>query len=89
MRATYVQPDENLTPLGQWIAARMPHWVIRRPAWSFDPHSFVFRVFGFKPYYRFCIFDYTRSEGACGRIAVRLSVMGVDLKKTATLEGKR
>lgn len=74
MRASYVVSDEYLTPFGQWLAARMPHWDIAKPAWPRDPNSSIFRIFGLKPLYRYCIFDYTRAYGAS-----RLSIFGVRL----------
>lgn len=61
MRASYVNRDEMLTSFGQWIAARLPHVDVAKGVWG-NPNNLIVRVFGVKPLYRFCIFDYTRMK---------------------------
>lgn len=73
MRASYVNSPELLTPVGEWIAARLPHTDSRRDIFGKD--SRIFRVFGLRPYYRLCLFDYTRTCFYTGRpphVRVRL-----------------
>ncbi len=67
MRASYVVPDEHLTGIGRWIAARLPHVQKGKPAWWFDPKSVVFRIYGLRPLYRCCIFDFTTANSGVGR----------------------
>lgn len=56
MRASYVNGPELLTPLGEWIAARMPH--VQRG--TFHQGLKVFRIYGCAPLYRRCLLDWTR-----------------------------
>jgi hypothetical protein len=64
MRNKLLSPDNNLTPLGAWIAARIPHGRFElSKAWRFDDKSLAIRLYGFRPYYRFVIFDLTRCLG--------------------------
>jgi hypothetical protein len=74
MRASYVVADEHLTRVGQWLAERMPHVDRAKPAWWFDKDSSIFRIFGLKPFYRLCLFDYTRVLGK-----TRIAIFGVTL----------
>jgi hypothetical protein len=79
MRAWYVQPDESLTPFGQWLAARAPHWLVRRAPWGKSfPEARVVRVFGGLPYYRFVIFDFTRLSARRGDWG--LTILGWSLR---------
>lgn len=50
MRASYVNGREHLTPVGEWIAARLPHvqaW--KKKTWR------GWRVYGGKPLFRKCL----------------------------------
>lgn len=49
-----------------WIKARLLHAESHRGIWG-DPNSRVFRIFGFAPHYRFCLFDYTKWDASAGR----------------------
>ena len=75
MRAGYVNPSNLLTPVGEWIAARLPHVDNQRGLWG-KPGNCVFRVFGGRPLYRMCIFDYTRASLVKGKPWMRIQVCG-------------
>lgn len=77
MRASYVNGPDLLTPLGEWIASRLPH-VTSGPQWN--GRGYVFRVFGGSPLYRRCLFDYTRASFYIGQPSwVRVSIVGVSV----------
>ena len=67
MRAPYVNGPEMLTPIGEWIAARMPYIESKRPWHWVHPSNRTIRVFGFKPYYGCRIFNYTRAHFYTGQ----------------------
>ena len=67
MRSGLVNDPHLLTPIGEWIAARVPHMESKRPWHWVHPNNRTIRVFGFKPYYRLCIFNYTRAHFYTGR----------------------
>lgn len=61
----------------EWIAERLPHVDSHRGIWG-DTGSRVFRVFGFKPRYGLCIFDYTRARFYTGKPSwVRVRLFGL------------
>jgi hypothetical protein len=62
----------RLRAVFQWLAARLPHVEYGKPAWRFDDKSIVFRIYGLKPYYRLCLFDFTRVLGA-----TRIDLLGL------------
>lgn len=71
MRAAYVNGPDLLTPVGDWIAARLPHWVGPGNPWPWiEGNHRVFRLYGLRPHYRMAIFDYTRTQLHAGRPAV-------------------
>jgi hypothetical protein len=78
MRARYVNSEELLTPLGNWIAARLPDVEFRRNIWG-GCGKLILRVYGGKPFYRGCLFSFTWtnfSAGHAGRDSINLSILG-------------
>lgn len=61
MRASYVNPPELLTPVGNWIASRLPHIEFKRAPWGKDGNM-VFRIYGFRPRNQFAIVDFTKAR---------------------------
>ena len=41
MRAGYIVSGEKLTELGKWIAARLPHAVVKKGQWGFGRRNSV------------------------------------------------
>lgn len=78
MRASYVNPPELLTPLGQWIAARLPHIDSHNGIWG-KADGRVFRIFGGSPLYRRTLLDFTSATFFAGRRWARLKVLGVTI----------
>ena len=70
MRASYVNGRELLTPIGEFIAARLPHIESARDLWGGNGR--VFRIYGFGVYYRRCLLDYTKAQAWR-----RLRIMGI------------
>lgn len=60
----------------RWIAERLPKIDSHRGVWG-DPDSRVYRIFGFRPRYGLCVFDYTRARFYTGKPCwVRVQVFG-------------
>jgi hypothetical protein len=57
---------ERLLTLRTWLADRLPHIQSKRGIWG-DPNSRVFRIFGFAPHYRLCLFDYIKWDASAGQ----------------------
>jgi len=61
MRASYVNGPEHLTKTGNWIAARLPHGHAGKPWPWVEDCPYIVRVYGLKPLYRQCIFEFWHS----------------------------
>lgn len=62
--------------LGEWIAERLPHISSAVKPWGCEGER-VFRIFGGKPLYRFCLVDYTKTNFYPGKPGwVRVQVCG-------------
>jgi hypothetical protein len=76
MRATYVNSSDLLTPIGDWIAARLPHLQTGKKMWNGT--GTVLRVYGLAPMYRLSLVDYTAASFYPGKGRWRrLKVLGV------------
>jgi hypothetical protein len=70
MRSGLVQPARNLTPVGEWLAARVPH-VDSGPMPGYYPDGVIpqaWRLYGFAPHYRRPLLRIDRRPGVSGII---------------------
>lgn len=76
MRASYVNPPELLTPVGQWIAARLPHIDSHKNIWG-KADGTIFRIYGGKQLYRMCLFNYTSATFYAGKRWTGIKIAGL------------
>ena len=88
MRARYVNPSELLTPIGRWVAARLPHVDRHSGIWG-KADGRVFRIYGGAPLYRRAIFDFTSATFFAGHRWTRVTIFGATVfERNAAFSGR-
>jgi hypothetical protein len=79
-RNRWLAAPEHMTPVGRWIADRLPHIDHAKDIWGIKG-SRVWRLYGFKPLCRCCLIDYTYAPGL--RCELRILWLRISLRGAA------